>query len=117
MRILIVNDDLGVVGMLRDYFSLRSFEVLTAQTAVDALSQAIHQRPEVVILDLDLPDFSGEQVLQTLKKLLPRTRILILTGQSGRDIEARLYQLGCDALVEKGESLTVLEGIVEGWRE
>ncbi len=117
MKLLIVDDDPGITEMLRDHFSLRSFEVLTAHTAVDALFLGFHEKPDAVILDLGLPDFPGEQVLQTLKKLLPRTRVLILTGQSGPEMEARLYGLGCDAFMGKGAALKTLEGIIRGWEK
>ncbi len=115
MKLLVVDDDPAVVGMLKDYFAPRSFEVLTAGTAVEALQMAFQERPDTIVLDLVLPDFSGEEVLRRIKKFLPHTRVLILTGQTDPALEPRLRRLGCDSFLAKGTSLRSLENILLGW--
>lgn len=112
MKLLVVDDDPAVVGMLRDYFVPRSFEVLTANTAVEALRVAFQEKPDSVILDLVLPDFSGEEVLRQIKKSLPNIRVLILTGQTDPELGPRLHRLGCDSFLTKGTSLRSLEEIL-----
>lgn len=115
MKLLVVDDDQAVVEMLRDYFSPRSYEVLTAGTAGEAVQLAFQERPDTVILDLVLPDSSGEEVLRQIKKSLPQTRVLILTGQTDPELEPRLRSLGCDSFLTKGSSLRSLENILLGW--
>ena len=115
MKLLVVDDDSGVVEMLRDYFALRSFEVLTAGTAVEALQVAFQERPDIVILDLVLPDFSGEEVLRRVKKSFPEVHVLILTGQTDPGLEPRLRRLGCDSFLAKGTPLRNLESVLLGW--
>ena len=115
MKLLVVDDDPAVVGMLRDYFAPRSFQVLTAGTAVEAIDLAFQEKPDSVILDLVLPDFSGEEVLRRIKKSLPEIRVLILTGQTDPELEPRLKSLGCDSFLNKGTSLRSLENILHSW--
>lgn len=115
MKLLVVDDDPAVVGMLRDYFAPRSFEVLTAGTGGEAVQLASQEKPDTVILDLVLPDFSGEEVLRQIKKSLPNIRVLILTGQTDPGLEPRLRRLGCDSFQAKGTSLRSLESILLSW--
>ena len=115
MKLLVVDDDPGVVEMLRDYLSARSFNVLTAARAREALHLAFHEKPDTVILDLTLPDFSGEEVLLKIKEKLPGTHVLILTGRNEPGLETKLRELGCDSFLQKGSSLASLEQILLNW--
>lgn len=115
MKILVVDDDAGVREMLRGHFASRAHEVLSAGTALEGLRVALQEKPDSVILDLGLPDFSGEEVLRTLKKQIPGTRVMILTGREEPGLEKRVRQLGCDSFLEKGTSLQILEEILQGW--
>ncbi|MBI4115401.1 MAG: response regulator [Candidatus Omnitrophica bacterium] len=114
-KILVVDDDPGVLEMLRDYFSSRAFDVATANTAFDALKLAFHERPDTLILDLGLPDYPGEEVLRRVKKFLPSTRVMILTGRSDPELEPRLRNLGCDSFLLKGTPLKTLEETILSW--
>lgn len=115
MKILLVDDDPGVRAMLRDHFSVRSHEVITAGTAVEALYWAFRERPETMILDLMLPDFPGEEVLRRIKKFLPGIRVLILTGRSDPRLEQRVRTLGADSFLVKGVPLEILEETLISW--
>lgn len=112
MKLLIVEDDPAVAEMLEEHFRMRSFEVFAAGTAVEGLRLAFRERPDSVILDLGLPDFSGEEVLRRIKKFLPTIRVLILTGQTDPELEPRLKSLGCDSFLAKGAPLRDLENIL-----
>lgn len=115
MKLLVVDDDPGVVEMLRDYLAARSFNVLTAGGAREAIRLAFREKPDTVILDLALPDFSGEEVLRQIKEKSPHTHVLILTGCEEPGLETRLRELGCDSFLQKGTSLASLERILLSW--
>lgn len=57
-KILIVDDEKGVVEMLKSYFEMRSFQVYTAYNGESALKQAA-QNPDIVLLDINMPDLDG----------------------------------------------------------
>lgn len=112
-KLLVVDDDIGAIEMLRGHFSLRGAEVHCAQTSEEALRLAFKERPELVFLDLGLPDFPGEEVLKRIKKFLPQIRVIVVSGSQEAGIKERILKLGADAYFEKGEaSFTEITGKV-----
>ena len=78
-ELLVVDDELPIARALKAFFEQRGFHVQTAGTAADAL-ECIHDIPEVVLLDLRLPDGSGLDVLSQLKKEAPDARVIVISG-------------------------------------
>lgn len=66
-RVLVIDDEPQILRALRINLSVRGYEVYTAATGADALRIAAEHRPDVVILDLGLPDMSGIDVLGGLR--------------------------------------------------
>ncbi len=85
-KILIIEDDADTSDMLREYFNSRGYEVLTAAWGGDALELCRRIPPDVIILDIRLPDINGYDIYQELRSNLQtsRTPIIFLTQQSGR---------------------------------
>ena len=86
-KILIVEDDSDTSDMLCEYFDSRGYEVLTAAWGGDALELCRRIPPDVIILDIRLPDINGYDIYQELRSNLhtSRTPIIFLTQQNGRD--------------------------------
>lgn len=83
-RILIVEDDVLVQRMLRDNLKPEGFEVLICGDGESAVARAPQDRPDLIILDMNLPGMSGLDVCRKLKAD-PATRpipVLILTGEA-----------------------------------
>ena len=80
-RILVVDDDLDLLDMLRLGFETAGFAVLTATNGIEALKQA-RTRPELIILDLVLPEMDGFTVCETLRRdrATASIPIVLLTG-------------------------------------
>lgn len=109
-KLLIVDDDHSVIEMMVDYFFIRGSEVLSAQTSEEAIRVAFLERPDLVLLDLGLPDFSGEEVLKRIKRSMPQMKVIVLTGQTEAGLREKMMKLGSDAYFKKGEtSLTEIE--------
>ncbi|MCK4646469.1 MAG: sigma-54-dependent Fis family transcriptional regulator [Candidatus Aminicenantes bacterium] len=79
-KILIIDDEQSI----RDIFSLlleeKGYLVETAETGRDGLSQARKFLPDVILLDMNLPDTTGIEVLSKIKKSLPQTEVIIITA-------------------------------------
>jgi two-component system NarL family response regulator len=83
-----------------------------ASGANDALRMVAREKPDVLVLDLELPDRSGLDVLREAKQMQPSLRVVIFTAYAGRERVANALENGADSYVLKGTpSSELLEGI------
>ena len=66
-KILIVEDDLDVADMLNAYFRVQGYEIFTVNWGEDGVRACQTSRPEIVILDIRLPDLDGYEVARRLR--------------------------------------------------
>lgn len=102
-RILIVEDDASLADSLGRLLEHAGFAVETKHNGTDAVDCAEARRPDLVILDLKLPDIHGYQVAQELRRLYQPavTPILMLTGLDQPIDKLRGYARGADAYLTK----------------
>ena len=81
MRVLVVEDDHGVRESLRRALTLNGYEVISAEDGQAGLFKAEAEVPDVIVLDIGMPDIDGLQVCRTLRKGGNRTPILMLTAR------------------------------------
>jgi DNA-binding response OmpR family regulator len=102
--IVVCEDDDATLDLLCDHLSADRFEVLPAPSAADALRLCRYSHPDLLLLDLALPDASGLDVLREIREadapLDPRLPIIVLTGRGGAD-RVRGLDLGADDYVQK----------------
>ena len=109
-RVLIVEDDLELAAVLEESLRRAGFDTSTAATAYGAIERARAWRPDVVLLDLLLPDGSGKDVCLALKTD-PATRRggVIITSALGGEIDRVVgFELGADDYVTKPYSVREL---------
>jgi PleD family two-component response regulator len=95
-RILIVEDDQDTSEMLRVYFEAQGYEVLTASEGREAIERCRHSSPDLIILDVRLPDIDGYTVCKHLQSDLRTARIpiIFLTEMRERDNRIAGLKLG-----------------------
>jgi two-component system, OmpR family, KDP operon response regulator KdpE len=98
--VLLIEDELRIRRFLRAGFEIQGFSVVEAETAADGLKAAMFNEPDLVILDLALPDLSGAVVLERLRAWLD-IPVIILSVTSTEDDKVRLLQAGADDYVVK----------------
>lgn len=98
-KILIVDDEKGVVDMLRSYFEMQSFQVYTALNGKDALKQAVHN-PDLVLLDINMPDMDGLTVCEKIRSYIS-CPILFLTARIETSDKIKGFQVGADDYIVK----------------
>jgi len=105
---LIVDDDVFVRSMLAELLHEEGFDVSTASNGFNGLRLASEHNPQVVVLDLMLPDLSGVEVLRELRTNphLRNTAILVLTGNPGLLPERQ--GADADALLRKPFDISTL---------
>jgi len=102
-KILIADDSRLYVHLISGWLKERSFEVLVASDAIQALVMATQRRPDAIILDISMPGGSGIDVLKKLK-LSPKTKhipVLVVTGNAGNEMRGLVKRLGAADLLEK----------------
>lgn len=96
----------GIAMILED---ARDIQVAgQAQTASETLALIAREKPNVLVLDLELPDRSGLDIIGEAKRVLPALRIVIFTAYGGRERVATALESGADAYVLKGTPSTEL---------
>ena len=85
-KVLVIDDDVLLVRLIEHNLSQIEVTVLKAYTGYDGLSMARDQQPDLVILDIVLPDIDGWEVLAAMKEINPDVKVLLFSGQSlGKD--------------------------------
>jgi two-component system, OmpR family, KDP operon response regulator KdpE len=94
-KILIIEDDLAIRRFLRVSLSSHNYEVIDAQTGKEGLMQAMQQPPEIIILDLGLPDMEGIEVIHQLRdwSAIP---ILIVSARGQEKDKVAALDAGAD---------------------
>ena len=98
-KILIADDEKGVVEMLKSYFEMQSFQVYTAFNGKDALRQATHN-PDLVLLDINMPDMDGLTVCEKIRDYIS-CPILFLTARIETADKIKGFQAGADDYIVK----------------
>ena len=98
--VLLIEDESKIRRFLRAGFELHGFSVLEAENAADGLKAATFNTPDLVILDLALPDLHGTEVLERLRSW-SNVPVIILSVVSNEDEKVRLLQAGADDYVVK----------------
>ncbi|MDG4823081.1 response regulator transcription factor [Asanoa sp. WMMD1127] len=107
-RLLVVEDDPNILELLSASLKFAGFEVSTATSGSSAVSAAKDRRPDLVVLDVMLPDLDGFEVIRLMREGGTRTPVVFLTARDATDDKIRGLTLGGDDYVTKPFSLEEL---------
>lgn len=90
IKLLIIDDEVEFASTMCQRLKLRDFDVADEHSGGEGLAALIEMSPEIVILDLKMPDMNGLDVLDEIKKHDPSIEVIMLTGHgsAGSGIEA-----------------------------
>lgn len=100
-KILVVEDDNDLRDYLKDLLSEHNYSVQTASNGAQALNQIQKSPPDLIILDLGLPNMSGEAVCMEIRKKYPDLRVIILTARDDAADMIKGFSLGADDYMTK----------------
>ncbi|MCK3776014.1 response regulator [Ensifer sesbaniae] len=99
-RILVVDDEPQIQRFLKPALSAAGYDILEAMTGAEALKAAATSAPDVVILDLGLPDMDGKEVIANLRGW-SQVPIIILSARDRESEKIAALDLGADDYIEK----------------
>ena len=100
-KLLIVDDESGIVEEVKSFFEEEGFEVHTADTGKDGIDLIANVLPDVILIDMKLPDMSGLNVLKACKATSPATKTIVTTGYVDQNVIDEAERLGRDAFLQK----------------
>lgn len=108
-KVLIVDDEDDVRLFLADFLSERDFKVETASNGVEALEKFKKNSFDLVLLDVLMPEMDGLECLENIKKISPKTIVMMITAMKDEVRMRKAEKLGASKYIIKPFSLTYLE--------
>jgi CheY-like chemotaxis protein len=112
-RVLVVDDEPQVAAMLRDIVSMLGYAVRVADTGSEALRVVPVFQPDVVLLDVALPEIPGDVVLARLRAAHPELPVVMITGNTDPDLAHQTLARGAFDYVAKPFNLARLAQVLE----
>jgi len=111
--LLIVDDEASILLAFRKAFREPAVTVLTAETAAQGLEIARQRQPDVIVLDVHLPDMTGLDLLRRLRELDARSIVVFITGRGTTDTAIEAMKLGAYDYLLKPLELSTLRQVIE----
>jgi len=102
IKLLVIDDDAHLRESLAEVLELDGFECLQAGAAKEGIESAKKNTPQVVIMDIQLPDSSGFQICQELRKFSKEMILIMMTGRFlSAEEKTQGFELGADEYLTK----------------
>ncbi|HID46559.1 MAG TPA: sigma-54-dependent Fis family transcriptional regulator, partial [Chromatiaceae bacterium] len=112
-KILIIEDDSSLSQMLTLHFEDQGMEVQVAHSCGDALDQAEQFQPDLILLDQQLPDGLGNELIPRLLALAGTSRIIMMTGVHDLELAIQAIQDGAADFIHKPVKTRILQAAVD----
>ena len=99
-KILVIEDDGGIAKFLKATLNANGYDVIIANTGSSAISLISSNRPDVILLDLGLPDMDGTHIIEEVRKWT-KTPIIVISARSTEADKANALDLGADDYMAK----------------
>src|ERR1700722_2071201 len=113
-RLLVVDDEATILELLSGSLRLAGFEVVTAASGAEAVRVAASSRPDLVLLDVMMPDGDGFEALRRIRDGGSEVPVIFLTARDAVPDRVKGFDLGGNDYVDKPLSLAELLGRVGG---
>ncbi len=110
MKILVVDDDLHIQRLYKEEFEDEGYEVVVASNGQEAMDMFEKESPDIVTLDILLPDIDGIRLLRQMKEKNPKVPIIMSTAYDYRDDFA---VWASEAYIVKSSDLDELKGMIK----
>ena len=109
----IVDDESGIVEEVKAFFEEEGHKVYTADSGEDGIKLVKKYKPDLLLIDMKLPDISGIRVLAAAKEFSPRSKTIVITGYVNQSLIDEAEKLGRDSFLQKPFNLEALKSEVD----
>lgn len=111
-RILVVDDEIEICNVLKEYLTEKGYEVHTSQDGKSAIQKVKEISPHIVLLDMKMPGMSGIETLQEIKKIDPDIGVIMVTAVGDENLARQTFELGAVDFICKPVDFNYLETVV-----
>jgi DNA-binding NtrC family response regulator len=108
-RVLVADDEEDMRSVLHDFLEEHGYEPLLAADGLTALRRLIEERPDVVLLDIQMPRLGGMEALTAIREIAPDTAVIMISGIEDLDVARRTLAHGAFDYVRKPVDFGYLE--------
>jgi CheY-like chemotaxis protein len=101
LRVLFVDDDPAAARLYKSYLAAEGYEVHVADSGIEAVEATERGQFDVVVMDLNMPGLDGWMSMSLIKARRPKLPVVVLTGEVGKDLEARAKTAGAAGFLTK----------------
>jgi two-component system response regulator (stage 0 sporulation protein F) len=109
IKLLVVDDEVDICDFVKNFFKERKFEVFVAYNGKDALSIVEAREPDIILLDMKMPEMDGLETLRGIKRLNKETKVIMVTAVEDEDKIEAAKDLGAIEYIKKPLLLEQLE--------
>ena len=112
-KVLLIDDETEFLETLSERMSLRGMNVSTAENAENAVSAIDGADYDAIVLDLQMPDMNGIEMLKVIRKSHPDMQVILLTGQATLEAGIEAMKLGAMDFMEKPADVDSLTEMIK----
>jgi CheY-like chemotaxis protein len=113
-RVLIADDDIELRELVAEYLDGHGFDIVHATNGLEALLSVKRDRPQAVLLDINMPRLGGLEALKRIRAFAPSTRVVVYSGMLEPEVERQAKAAGAVAAFAKPRPLDDLRLALEG---
>lgn len=110
--ILIVDDQKGVRRLLEELFKMEGWNVYTASDGIEAVSQVKASSPDIVLMDMKMPNMNGLESSSQILALCPDMKIIMMTAYGEMDVVKKALEVGVRRCITKPFDILSLRDLV-----
>lgn len=99
--ILVIDDDPGLRGLLEEFMAKDGYRVVTADCGREGIAAIERSRPDLVLLDIQMPGINGLEVLATIRRRDAALPVIVVTGYGSEEIVTQAIRAGADDYLAK----------------
>ncbi|HXH05609.1 MAG TPA: sigma-54 dependent transcriptional regulator [Vicinamibacterales bacterium] len=115
--LLVVDDEPGVLALVRRFAEAERFEVITCADGREAIALAERRAPDLVLVDLRMPEVNGLEVVRAIREADPQAHVVLMTGHASIDTAVEAIKLGAADYLTKPFEPGRLKEVLEAVRE